>query len=67
LSLKKTWCTFVHLCVILLTKEMKSQLQGRHFMNCKSRINNGGTYALDTLVGNIIDKGESTLRMSQFW
>jgi hypothetical protein len=44
----------------------ENQLQGRHFMNCKSTINNGGTCTLDILVGNIIDKGESTLRMSHF-
>jgi len=36
-------------------------------MNCISTINNGGTCALDTLVENIIDKGESTLEMSHFW
>jgi hypothetical protein len=65
--LKKTWCKFVHMCVLLLIKEMRSQLQGRHFTNYKSTINNGGTCALDTLVGNIIDKGESTLGMSHFW
>jgi hypothetical protein len=58
---------FVQSCVILLIKKMRSQLQGRHFMNCKSTINNGGTCALDTLVGNIIDKGESTLEMNHFW
>ncbi len=65
--IKKAWCKFVHLCVILLVKEMKSQLQGRHVMNCKSTINNGGTCALDTLTGNIIDKGESTLGIGEFW
>jgi hypothetical protein len=66
-AIKKTRCKFVHLCVILLIKEMRSQLQGRHFMNCKSTINNGGTCALDTLIENIIDKDESTLGMGQFW
>ncbi len=62
-----TWCKFVHLCVILLVKEMRSQLQSRHFMNCKSTINNGGACALDTLIGNIIDKGQSTLGIGEFW
>jgi hypothetical protein len=36
-------------------------------MNCKSTINNGGACALDTLIGNIIDKGQSTLGIGEFW